>query len=78
MIQNAFAGAWDLAKAPALAWSDGDLWNVTLDLDSGAVYEYKYAVVNADGRTAAAWQSGANSAVALQWGDREVEVYDNW
>lgn len=30
------AGGWDLSKAPALAWSDGDLWNVALDLEAGA------------------------------------------
>lgn len=125
------AGAWDLSKAPALAWSEGDLWSVQLDLEAGArgeawvwdqrrlarccshpfspvpnykyvvmnpqyvvysqihtplfaplfagmVYEYKYVVMNPDARTAAAWQSGGNSAIALQWGDGEVEVYDNW
>jgi len=44
----------------------------------GTVYEYKYVVVNPDGRSAAAWQSGGNSVIALQWGDKEVEVYDNW
>jgi hypothetical protein len=42
------------------------------------VYEYKYVVVAADGRTAAAWQTGGNGVVALQWGDKEVEVFDNW
>jgi hypothetical protein len=76
--QTSPPGGWDLNQAPALAWSDGDLWNVTLDLDAGTVYEYKYVVMNPDGRSAAAWQSGGNSVVALQWGDAEVEVYDNW
>lgn len=42
------------------------------------MYEYKYAIVNADGTTAAAWQSGGNAVVALRWGEKEVEVYDNW
>jgi hypothetical protein len=41
------------------------------------VYEYKYVVVNSDG-SAAAWQTGGNGVVALQTGDRAVEVYDNW
>lgn len=45
---------------------------------AGMVYEYKYVVMNWDGRTAAAWQSGGNAVVALQWDDKEVEVYDNW
>lgn len=35
------AGAWNLSKAPFLRWSEGDLWNVTLELAAGGVYEYK-------------------------------------
>jgi hypothetical protein len=35
------AGAWNLAKAPFLRWSEGDLWNVTMELAAGGVYEYK-------------------------------------
>jgi hypothetical protein len=34
-------GAWNLAKAPFLRWSEGDLWNVTMELAAGGVYEYK-------------------------------------
>jgi hypothetical protein len=37
----AAAGAWNLAKAPFLRWSEGDLWNVTLEVAAGGVYEYK-------------------------------------
>jgi hypothetical protein len=36
-----YAGAWNLAKAPFLRWSEGDLWNVTMELAAGGVYEYK-------------------------------------
>lgn len=32
------------------------------------VYEYKYVVMNWDGTTAAAWQSGGNCVIALQVG----------
>lgn len=71
-------GAWNLAKAPFLRWSEGDLWNVTMELAAGGVYEYKYVVVEADGVTAASWQRGANNVLALQLTDEEVEVYDNW
>jgi hypothetical protein len=71
-------GAWNLAKAPFLRWSEGDLWNVTLELAAGGVYEYKYVVVESDGVTAASWQRGANNVLALQMSDTEVEVYDNW
>jgi hypothetical protein len=31
-------GAWDVAKAPAMQWSSGDLWSVSLELDAGAFY----------------------------------------
>lgn len=37
----AVAGAWNLAKAPFLRWSEGDLWNVTLEVAAGGVIEYK-------------------------------------
>jgi len=33
---NKALGQWDLALAPALGWSEGDLWNATLELDAGA------------------------------------------
>lgn len=72
------AGAWNLAKAPALKWSEGDLWNVELELLAGQVYEYKYVVMGYDGTTAANWQQGGNSVLAVQLGDNEIEVYDNW
>jgi hypothetical protein len=28
-------GEWALARGPAMAWSDGDLWNISLDLEAG-------------------------------------------
>ncbi|KAF6262356.1 hypothetical protein COO60DRAFT_649901 [Scenedesmus sp. NREL 46B-D3] len=71
-------GAWNLTKAPFLRWSEGDLWNVTLEVQAGGVYEYKYVVVEGDGTVAASWQRGANNVLALQLNDEEVEVYDNW
>ncbi|WIA18481.1 hypothetical protein OEZ85_009936 [Tetradesmus obliquus] len=71
-------GAWNLAKAPFLRWSEGDLWNVTLEVAAGGVIEYKYVVVEGDGTVAASWQRGANNVLALQLNDEEVEVYDNW
>ena len=29
------AGGWNLAKAPAMKWTEGDLWNVSLELQVG-------------------------------------------
>jgi hypothetical protein len=28
-------GGWELRGAPAMEWSDGDLWNVSLELEAG-------------------------------------------
>ena len=40
--------------------------------------EYKFVVVAADGVSAAAWQSGNNSVLAVQAGEEALEVFDNW
>lgn len=70
-------GNWILADAVSLTWSDGDMWNATVELPAGAVVEYKYVVVGAGGH-AVSWQTGNNSVLALRAGDDAVEVYDNW
>jgi hypothetical protein len=36
-------GAWDAAAAPALTWSEGDMWTATLELPPGA-HELKVGV----------------------------------
>lgn len=41
ILVSMLTGAWNLAKAPFLRWSEGDLWNVTMELAAGGVYEYK-------------------------------------
>ena len=40
--------------------------------------EYKFVVLAADGVSAAAWQSGNNSVLAVQAGEEALEVFDNW
>lgn len=40
--------------------------------------EYKFVVLAADGVSAAAWQSGNNSVLAVQAGEQALEVFDNW
>jgi Starch binding domain len=70
-------GNWVLADGVPLAWSEGDMWNATVDLPAGTVTEYKYVVVGQGGH-AAAWQQGNNSVLALRQADDVVEVYDNW
>lgn len=70
-------GSWILADGVPLSWSDGDMWNATVDLPAGSVIEYKYVVVGYGGH-AVAWQQGNNSVLALRQSDDVVEVYDNW
>jgi len=70
-------GNWVLADGVPLAWTEGDLWNATVNLPAGTVTEYKYVVVGQGGH-AAAWQQGNNSVLALRQADDVVEVYDNW
>jgi len=70
-------GNWVLADGIDLAWSEGDMWNATVELPSTSVVEYKYVVVGQGGH-AASWQSGNNSVLAIADSDEEVEVHDNW
>ncbi|EFJ42805.1 hypothetical protein VOLCADRAFT_97031 [Volvox carteri f. nagariensis] len=72
-------GSWDINKALNLDWTDGDRWIAAVELPAGAVYEYKYVLVDHDSRATLAWQGGGNSVLAL--GDQDgqgVEVQDNW
>ncbi|KAG2483610.1 hypothetical protein HYH03_017552 [Edaphochlamys debaryana] len=72
-------GNWDINKALDLHWSEGDRWLATIELPAGSVYEYKYVLVDHDGRQALAWQGGSNSVLALGDTDEQgVEVQDNW
>ena len=70
-------GNWVLADGVNLTWSEGDMWNATLELPSTSVVEYKYVVVGQGGH-AHAWQSGNNSVLAISESDEDVEVHDNW
>lgn len=70
-------GSWILADGVSLTWSEGDLWNATLELPSTSVLEYKYVVVGQGGH-AVSWQSGNNSVLAISDSEDEVEVHDNW
>jgi regulator of replication initiation timing len=70
-------GSWILADGISLTWSEGDLWNATVELPSTSVLEYKYVVVGQGGH-AVSWQSGNNSVLAISDNEDEVEVHDNW
>eukprot|EP00887_Chlorella_sp_A99_P007942 scaffold12.g7942.t1 len=71
-------GAWQLAPAPELRWSEGDNWHATVELIAGGVCEYKYVLLDHSGQHAIAWQQGNNSVLAVRAGDEFVEVFDNW
>jgi len=71
-------GSWDPKQAPDLRWNEGDRWSCTVQLPAGRIVEYKYVVLAADGNHATAWQGGNNSVLAVQAGERTVEVFDNW
>lgn len=72
-------GSWDVNKALQLQWTEGDRWVATIELPAGAVYEYKYVLVDNDGRNTLAWQGGSNSVLAIGDSDEQgVEVQDNW
>ena len=70
-------GSWVLSEGVNLTWSEGDMWNATVELPSTSVLEYKYVVVGSGGH-AVSWQSGNNSVLAISDEDEDVEVHDNW
>ena len=51
-------GNWDVARAPALRWSDGNVWSAEVVLPAGCDATFKF-VVCADGH-AAEWEQGDN------------------
>lgn len=72
------AGLWSIHNAPNMAWSEGDVWHVSVRLPAGSVYEYKYAVMEADGQSAHLWQSGNNCVLAVSMDKEDIDVFDNW
>lgn len=70
-------GGWDLQKALKLSWTDDDNWQADLELAPGAVYEYKYVVVDERGE-AIEWQRGGNAVLSVSHDDPELKVLDNW
>lgn len=56
-------GAWDVAGAAPLTWSDGDAWQAVVALPAEGRMEMKFVVRKADGSLV--WQQGANLEVVL-------------
>ena len=63
-----------LISGAELAWSEGDMWNVVVELPAGSVVEYKYVVLDKGGMHAIAWQRGNNSVLAVSHEDTQVDV----
>ena len=59
------AGAWTLSGSPELQWMPGHRWHLALQLPAGAVFEYKYVLLDGNGH-AMSWQQGNNSVLAIR------------
>ena len=68
-------GAWAPGSAQAMAWQEGDVWTLDLELPAGARVQYKYAVVHPHG-DGPVWSPGPNHA--LEIGASALEVEDVW
>ncbi|KAL6752333.1 carbohydrate-binding-like protein [Haematococcus lacustris] len=73
-------GHWDGSKAVPMKWTDGDLWVTELTIQPGAAMqlEYKYVVVNSDGKVSH-WKPGQNCKldVLAEKGTR-ITVAETW
>lgn len=78
-------GEWEVADAPAMTWSEGDVWQLVLDLPAGE-HEFKVAAVALAGEVekVVEWEAGPNRllqvpaaearvggafSLALEWGN---------
>ena len=61
-----------------LRWAEGDFWTAAVPLPRGAVYEYKYVVIDFNTKQAVMWQTGANSVLAVDMDEAQLDVHDNW
>lgn len=53
-------GAWNADGAPKMTWSEGDLWNLAVELPAGEI-QFKTVLQRADGSVT--WESGSNRIV---------------
>ena len=55
-------GAWDIAAAPNMSWTDGHVWALDLELPEGADFEYKIVHVHYNGTS---WEGCQNRQAPL-------------
>jgi len=64
-------GNWDLEAAPAMEWSEGDVWSLDIISPAGAEIEYK--LVKVPRREAIQWENGQNRKLVVP--EEEVIQY---
>lgn len=73
-------GNWNAYKAPRMAWSEGNYWN--LDVKLPAKFEYKYVVFDERAQQAVRWEEGPNRTMRAKVDPNEplcsVFVEDVW
>ena len=57
MGSSSAVGAWDVAAAPGMCWTDGNVWALDLDLPEHADFEYKIVHVHYNGTS---WEQCEN------------------
>lgn len=71
-------GKWEVGRAPAMEWSEGDNWCLEVDLSPGLT-DFKCAVVRQDG-SVVCWEPGANRTVEVphMHGESTIQVKCMW
>lgn len=76
---DAKLGAWNVAQAIPMDWTEGDVWVVDLQLpaEGSAELEYKYVVRYERDKSAVRWKEGGNFQLRLPTQGR-LRVLDTW
>ena len=72
-------GDWDPRLSVPLSWSEGDIWNVEVDVKRHelARLEYKFVVQVPGPNPIFVWESGSNHNI-LALPARRIEIRDQW
>ncbi len=74
---NNILGSWDVSKVVALTWTDGDHWQLTIDLPGNTYLEYKFVVLY-QGKVLE-WETGPNHRLTLpRISTTPIKVFDSW
>jgi hypothetical protein len=70
-------GAWDVSTRVPMEWCDGDVWKAKVVADGGSSVEYKYVLVEMDGKVSQ-WKPGGNFEVNVEGFTGKVNIEDTW